>query len=73
MLNMLTEIKIMFILMLNLLVNLYIINYQYILILDRDDCYDCEHILEKLESIDEDTEALNIPLVKVSHTIYNTK
>ena len=28
-----------------------------------------EHILEKLESIAEDIKALNIPLVKVSHTI----
>ena len=31
-----------------------------------------ENILEKLESIDEDTKALNIPLVKVSHTIIDT-
>ena len=44
-----------------------LIYYYQLLFLDRDDCYDCEHILEKLESIDEDTEALNIPLVKVSH------
>ncbi len=44
-----------------------LIYYYHLLFLDRDDCYDCEHILEKLESIDEDTEALNIPLVKVNH------
>eukprot|EP00088_Acartia_fossae_P010139 TRINITY_DN15006_c0_g1_i1.p1 TRINITY_DN15006_c0_g1~~TRINITY_DN15006_c0_g1_i1.p1 ORF type:complete len:245 (+),score=59.15 TRINITY_DN15006_c0_g1_i1:3-737(+) len=48
--------------------NEYLVVFFY-----HDDCFDCENILNKLESIDEDTEALNIPLVKINDPRYAKK
>ena len=39
--------------------------------LDEDDCVECDEVLEGLEKIDDETDALDITFVKVSQVLLN--